>query len=280
MSNSDTPNKIVGIIAGGGVLPFIVAEEVLSAGLVPVIAGLKGFVSRNLESLASRYALVEPGRLRDCISYLKESGAEETVMCGHIDHRQVFNISDVDDLMLSVLKEMDKRAESLLKRIADTIEDQGLPVAELRKYLGKHLLKEGVYGAGRINKEVEADLDFGLPIAQKLAELNIGQSIMIRSGVIVAVEAIEGTDKMINRAADLNVPGCVVIKLPMKNKDPRFDLPVIGSKTIESMKRAASPLIAVSADNTILVEPRKSLKAAEDAGITIIARALPQETEK
>lgn len=278
MFSSDSPGRKIGIIAGGGILPFIVAEEVLSAGQAPVIAGLRGFVSRNLESLASRYSLVDVGRLRDCISYLKDSGVEETVMCGHIDHRQVFHITAIDELMQSVLNETDKRAEPLLKRIADTIENQGLPVADLRKYLGKHLLKEGTYGSGKIPNEAEDDLTFGWPIAMSLSELNIGQAVMVKSGVVVAVEAIEGTDRMISRAADLNIPGCVVIKLPMKNKDPRFDLPVIGSKTIESLKRAASPVIAVAADNTILVEPRKSLKAAEDAGITILAREMSGET--
>jgi hypothetical protein len=176
-----------------------------------------------------------------------------------------------DELMRSIISSGDNRAEAILGRITTAIEAQGLPVADLREYLGGHLAGSGVLTTSQPEQNLLGDLEFGLPIAREVVRLNIGQSVLIKDRVVIAVEAIEGTDGMIRRTAPLNLSAAVVIKLPLPSKDPRFDLPVIGSRTIESMKLAGAALLVIAAGQTIIIDPDKCIATADDAGISIIA---------
>ena len=198
-------------------------------------------------------------------------------MCGHVEHREVFAQRPLDDLMRSILSQPDLRADSLLGRIADTIEDNGLPVADLRKYVGDHLVRPGLLGGNKAPEGAMRDLGFGWPLARRIADLNIGQAIMVRNGVVVAVEAAEGTDEMIERGGRIAGPGSIVIKLPLSGKDPRFDIPVIGSDTTFTMAKAGAVLLAVAAGNTIVIDPRETMEAAESEGVSIIANELEWE---
>ncbi|HUX06169.1 MAG TPA: UDP-2,3-diacylglucosamine diphosphatase LpxI [Acidobacteriota bacterium] len=277
MSPTRQNPDVVGLIAGGGGLPAIVALEALRQGKTLVIAGLKGFVDSDLRQHSEAFRVIDPGNLRDCISFLKDAGAKEVVFCGQIDHREIFARRQFDDLMASIIAQADNRADSLLGRIAETVEQHGLRVAALRNYLGLNLAGEGVLGKIAPDESSQRDLEFGWPLAMELAELNIGQAIMVKSGVVIAVEAAEATDRMIARGGELAGPGAVIIKLPRKDKDPRFDIPAVGSETIASMFKAGVKLLAFAAGNTILIDPEEFLAAADKAGIAVVSKILEWE---
>jgi DUF1009 family protein len=262
----------LGIIAGAGSLPLVVASEAEKMGISVVAVGLEGFVGAEMKPLCRKYDSVSPGRLETCIRILKDFGAEQVALCGQIDHSQVFQIKEIDDLMRSILAETDKRAEPLLGRIAAAIESSGLPVADLRLFLGGHLAGEGLLNSFSPEENLLWELEFAWPLAEKASELNIGQALLVRSGIVVAVEGLEGTDEMIRRGGELAGPGAIVVKLPLRNKDPRFDIPVVGSKTISAAAKAGVGLLAIAAHGTIIVDPKKFIESADAAGIAVIAK--------
>ena len=273
MSDSSNVKKL-GIIAGAGNLPLIVAGEAKNQGKEVISIGLENLADAELEGMSNSFATIDIGQLLKCLDFLKSNGAEEVVLCGHIDHREVFKNHNFDELMLSILQQEDKRAESLLGRITSEIAAEGLPVADIRNYLGKHLVQEGVLGSVQPKEEQLKDIPFGWKLASQIANLNIGQTVMMKDGVVLAVEAVEGTDNMIKRTAGFGLSETTVVKLPVHNKNARFDLPVIGSKTIESMIEAKASLLAVAAGQTIIIDPEECTAKADKAGIAIIAKDL------
>lgn len=277
MRNRDEPAKVLGIIAGSGPLPVIVAKEAKKYGFTVVGIGLEGFANKNISTHFQKYDKTAPGKLGYCIERLKNFGAQQVALCGHIDHRQVFVLKELDDLMKSILTKQDKRAETLLSRIAAAIERSGLPVANLRQFLGQYLAGEGQITSIEPKAKTLEDLDFAWPLASQAAEINIGQSLVAKSGVIVALEGAEGTDEMIRRGGKLAGPGAVVVKLPMRNKDPRFDLPVVGSRTLRVMAKVGAGLLAIAADQTIIIDPDQFMMLSEKEKIPVVARRLTWE---
>ena len=269
--SANTPGHI-GIVAGGGELPLVVARQLALRSRQVSVAALAGLADSRLKTLCRNHREIDPGRLQDCIDFLKEAGAEEAIFCGHIDHREVFSKREFDPLFQSILARPDLRADALLGAVADAFEAAGLPVADMRNHLGEHLAPEGLLGSAEPTEQANRDLGFGWPIARKIAEQNVGQAIMVRGGVVIAVEAVEGTDAMIARGGELAGPGSTVIKLPLSNKDPRFDLPVIGSSTIKSMAAVGCALLAITAGNTIIIDPKETYALADKAGIAIISK--------
>jgi len=276
MLSSRQNDDVIGLIAGGEGLPAIVALEAHRQGKSVVIAGLKGFVDPKLQILCDTFGAIDLGQLGECITFLKDAGAVEVVFCGQIDHREIFTTREFDELMASAIAQADNRADSLLGRIAETVEQYGLRVADLRNYLGQHLAGEGLLGGVTPDEASLSNLEFGWPLAKELAELNIGQAVMVKQGVVVAVEAAEATDRMIARGGELAGPGAVVIKLPMKNKDPRFDIPVVGSNTIEAMSKAGARLLVIAAGQTIIIDPEEFITSADEAGIAVVSRRYEQ----
>ena len=277
---SSSRSNRIGVIAGAGPLPAIVAREAGNQGFLVLIAGLDGFVDESLANTFEDFERIHPGRLSECIKLLKKSGAQHVLLAGHIDHRQVFDLDEADDLVKEILAQPDKRAESLLGSIVAAIEASGLEVADMRLFLGPHLAAEGRLGSVEPDYESKRDLDFAWPIAVKAARLNIGQSMMVRSGVVVAVEAVEGTDETIRRGGALAGSGTIMLKLPTKNKDPRFDLPVVGSDTVKELAEVKSKLLAVAARQTIIIDPEDFRRVADASGIAVIARDLLWKSKK
>lgn len=263
--------KTLGIIAGAGALPRIVARQATEAGISVVCARVEGFATPEIGAWCRTHEAFPVGQLGRIISFLLALDAEAVVLCGHIDHREVFQTHHLDDLMRAVLTGSDLRAETILGAVTRTIEEQGLPVEDMRHWLGPHLIGSGYFGAARMEEKALKSARFGWPLAREVADINVGQSIAVRGGVVVAVEAVEGTDRMIARCGELNVDDCVVIKLPSSRKDPRFDLPVIGSRTVGHLREARAAALVVAAGMTIVIDPVETRANADAAGIAVLA---------
>lgn len=266
-----TKIKTLGIIAGAGALPRIVARQAAEAGIGVVCARIEGFATPEIGAWCRTHESFPVGQLRRIISFLLALDAETVVLCGHIDHREVFQKQHVDDLMGSILSAGDLRAESILGSVTRAIEDQGLTVGDMRHWLGPHLIDPGLYGKVDLDGAARKSAHFGWPLAREVANINVGQSIAVRGGVVIAVEAVEGTDRMIARCGEMNVDDCVIIKLPSGRKDPRFDLPVIGSRTVEMLQKAKAAALVVAAGMTIVIDPVETRAAADAAGIAVLA---------
>jgi DUF1009 family protein len=266
-----TKSSTLGIIAGAGALPRIVARQASESGVGVVCARIEGFATPEIGAWCRTHESFPLGQLRRIISFLLALDADTVVLCGHIDHREVFKTHHVDDLMGAILAGGDLRAESILGSVTNAIEAQGLSVGDMRHWLGPHLIEPGPFGKADLDDAARKAARFGWPLAREVANINVGQSIAVRGGVVIAVEAVEGTDRMIARCGELNVDDCVIIKLPSARKDPRFDLPVIGSRTVEMLQKAKANALVVAAGMTIVIDPVETRAAADAAGIAVLA---------
>lgn len=270
--------QAVGILAGAGELPVIVAQGIGRQNKKRVVIGLVDNISHTLISESDEFERIAVGQLQKCIDHFKKHDVADVILCGQIDHTKVFHPDSFDPLMLSLIQQ-DNRAEAILGRICAAIEKQGIAVGDLRQFLGEHLVSQSLPELPQLDSKQKADVEFGWPIALQIAELNIGQSIIVNKGVVIAVEAIEGTSNMIQRTAGFNISGSTVIKIPMSNKDPRFDIPVIGSQTIDSMAVAGASVLVVAKGHTIIIDPENCQRLAKEHGIAIIAKELPGDRQ-
>lgn len=263
----------LGLIAGGGHLPLLIAEELKANGRECVAACFSN-AEQALTEMASTNQQFSIGDLGAILAYLTENGVSEIALAGQIDHAEIFNAGQFDSLMQEIINHEDNRAESVLRRVVDTIEREACPVASIIDILARQVITDETITKAQPAAEQARDLDFGWRIARQLAQFNVGQTIMVKSGVVLAVEAIEGTDRMIERTAEFKIAEATVVKVPMENKDPRFDVPVVGPATIRAMKEVKASNLLLAAFETILINKDQLVQEADNAGISISARIL------
>jgi len=269
-------NKPLGLIAGGGFLPTMIAATARAMGRPCIIASFSNTDDETLAG-ASEHKKFGVGHLQSIIDYLSAHNVSEVALAGQVNHSELFKDRDFDALMIEAINHPDNRAEAVLGRIADIIERKLAPVASIIEILKDNVIKTGDFHRAEISERQRADFDFGWKIGSQLAPFNIGQTIMVRSGVVVAVEAVEGTDEMLRRMQPFGIRNGTVVKLPLQNKDPRFDVPIVGPQTIESMLAAGASALLVAAYETILVDPEKLKSLCSEHSISIIAREFSLE---
>ena len=224
----------IGLVAGRGNLPFEVATEIKARGQRSVVIGLNGEVAPELSGLADRFYRVEVGNLQEMIDLLKQEMVSELVFAGKVGKEAIFG-KGFDPTFQALLKDLPaKNDDAILTALVEEFEKNGLPVATQTNYL-KHLLAPLGAIFGNLTPAEESDVELGFRTAKAMGGLDIGQSVVIKKGVVIAVEAIEGTDQAIIRGGQLAGPGAVVVKVSKPNQDERFDVPTVGQQTLESM---------------------------------------------
>jgi DUF1009 family protein len=196
-------------------------------------------------------------------------------MAGQVKHTKLFDVmASADATLLGVLMRLKTRnTDGLIGGIADAMRDRGIELLNSTAFLTPLLAADGVLTRRPPNAEEQADLAIGYRIADIVAGLDIGQTIAVKSAAVVAVEAMEGTDAMIARAAQLAGSGVCVVKVAKPNQDMRFDVPVVGVSTIEAMKAAGATTLSVDAGKTLMIDGDAIIKAADEAGICIVGRS-------
>ncbi|HEV2489731.1 MAG TPA: UDP-2,3-diacylglucosamine diphosphatase LpxI [Candidatus Acidoferrales bacterium] len=269
-----------GLIAGNGKFPFLVLEGARSRGIEMAVIAIREEASPELERAATRLHWVSLGELSRTIELLHQEGVTQAVMAGQVKHAKIFSAIRPDWRLAKLLLSLPKKnTDSLIGAIAKLLEGEGIRLVDSTAFLGPLLPEAGVLTLRRPDSEEAADIAYGREVAQRLAGLDLGQTVVIRDRACVAVEAMEGTDETIERAARLTGgKRLVVVKVSKPQQDMRFDVPVVGLKTIEVMKRSNATALAVDAGRTLLFDREKLLAAADEAGIAIEA-FMPQGSE-
>ncbi len=279
----DSSDQVVGLIAGQGRLPFIVAQGAKKCGLRVVCAALSGNAEPELEKLVDEFHEVPIARIGAWISKLKKYNVCNTVMVGRVSKKRLQEGS-IFRLILAYfpdwrvlrtyfirLRGKDKRNDTLLYALADELSSGGINLIDSTKYCKEHLATKGVMTKTKPSSTVLSDIEFGWKLVKKIGELDIGQAIAVNDGDVIAVEAIEGTAKMIKRAGELcKKGGWTLIKTAKPDQDMRFDVPCVGIDTIKGLKDANAKCLVVEAGKTIIIDKPETIALADKLKIAIV----------
>lgn len=265
-----------GLIAGNGDFPFLVLEGARSRGIEMAVIAIREEASPALERSAKRFHWISLGELSRGIDLLHKEGVKHAVMAGQVKHNKIFSSIRPDWRLAKLLITLPaKNTDSLIGAVARVLHDEGIELVDSTKFLGSLLPSAGVLTRRAPDSGESADIEYGRGIARQIAALDLGQTVVVRDRACVAIEAMEGTDETIERAARITGgQRLVVVKVSKGAQDMRFDVPVIGLKTIEVMRRANATALAVDAGRTLLFDREALIRAADEAAIAIQAFAL------
>lgn len=275
----------LGLIAGNGKFPFLVLEAARTQGFEVVVAAIKEETFPEIESKgAASVHWLSLGELSKLIDTFKAEGVTRAVMAGQVKHKQIFSAIKPDWRLAKLLLSLGTRnTDSLLGAVAKVLADEGIMLENSTALLEPLLAKTGVLTKRPPSEQERKNIEYGRGVARRLAEYDIGQTVVIAEAACVTVEAMEGTDATIERAGQLmrSLEGekgastlsraLTVVKVAKPKQDLRFDVPVIGLKTIETMARAGARCLAVDAGRCLLLDGDAMKQAADDAGIAVCA---------
>jgi len=264
--------KKIGIIAGSGRFPLLVAEEIKKSGDQAIVVGIQEETDPGLGKIADKMTLVPLGQLQKLIDAFHEEQVSTAIMVGRVKHSHLFANLNFDWRAIKLLGSLaNKKTDSILGAVAAEFSKENITLLPSHIYL-KHLLpKPGILAGPKLSKTEKADIEFGHGIAKHIAGLDIGQTVVVKDKAVIAVEAMEGTDECIRRAAALGREGTIIVKVAKPNQDWRFDLPVIGPRTTRLMAEGKVRVLAIEAGATIMIDRDELLEIAEKNGITVMA---------
>jgi DUF1009 family protein len=262
-----------GLIAGNGRFPFLVLEGARSQGIDMAVIALKEEASPELEKLTKRLHWVSLGELSKAIELMQREGVHRAVMAGQVKHNKIFSAIRPDWKLAKLLFSLPrKNTDSLIGAVAKVLEEEGIRLVDSTTFLKPLVPDAGVLTCRAPSAEEAASMEYGLQVARQIAGMDIGQTVVIADRACVAVEAMEGTDETIARAARFaEGKKLVVVKASKPHQDMRFDVPVVGLPTVETMKHAGATALAIDATRTLLFDREKLLEFADGAGIAIQA---------
>jgi DUF1009 family protein len=268
----------LGLIAGNGRFPFLVLDAARAQGHDVIVIALREEAFKDLDEAAARQHTpihwISIGQVGKCIDLLKTAGATAAVMAGQVKHVKIFGGQFVPDFKaMSVLRRLTNRnTDGLIGAVADVLKEEGIELIDSTALLTPLLARAGALTARVISEEEHKDFQFGYAIADAIAGLDVGQTIVVKHRAVVAVEAMEGTDATIGRGGDLAGPGTRVIKVAKPKQDMRFDVPVIGLATIQAMRVAGASALSIDAGRTLVLDGDAVFASANEAGIAIVGR--------
>ena len=273
-----------GLIAGNGRFPFLVVEGARRAGASLSVAAIREETDPKLEEEVERLTWVGIGQLGKMIRFFKHEGVEKAIMAGQVKHVQIFSGAIPDARMLKVLLKLPRRnTDSLIGAIAAELASEGIDLIDSTYFLRDYLPLEGTLTRRKPNAAERADIEYGLEIAREIARLDLGQTIVLKGKACLSIEAMEGTDATIRRAGSLlrndqETNGVVrgkgpltVLKLAKPSQDMRFDVPVVGVPTIETMAAAEATCLCISAGKTLMFDREEIIALADQNKIAIVA---------
>lgn len=266
------PSNFIGIIAGTGELPLLIAKEAKRQALRVFTVALKELASPEIENLSDEVRWISIGKLGSIIETLKKASINKVVMAGKAPKELLYRSSIMPDLRaIKLLMSLpDRKDDTIMLSIVKELEKDGINVLKITDLAGSLLVKEGVFTKKRPTKAQIEDIEFGFNIAKEVGRLDIGQTVVVKDRAVMAVEAIEGTDRAIKRGGKLAHEGAVVVKVSKPQQDLRFDVPVAGIETIKSMKESGCSVLALEAGACLFVQKDKAIEEADNSGIVIV----------
>ena len=268
----------IGLIAGNSSFPFLVLRAARQMGHEVTVVAIEGEAFPPLETLArelggTTFRWVPLGQLQACITALRETGVSRAVMAGQVKHVKLFSDVQPDALMTSVLRSLGAaNTDALISGVAGALVAHGITLMDSTAFLADLMARPGVLTANAPGDDMQADFAFGYRVADAVAGLDIGQTIVVKNRAVVAVEAMEGTDVAIQRGGALAGAGARVVKVAKPSQDMRFDVPVVGVATIAAMHAAAMDGLSIDAGKTLVLDGEAFVRAADAAGIVVVSR--------
>jgi UDP-2,3-diacylglucosamine hydrolase len=265
------PNNL-GVIAGNGVYPRLVADGARKAGVKKIVAA--AFTSETDQVLKQHVDVLEwmrVGQLGRLLKFFRGQDIHQAIMAGQIAPKNLFDLRPDVKAMMLLGKLKQRNAESIFAAIADELAKIGVDLLPATTFLEDSLARPGLIAGPKLSPRQEHDIELGLSVAKEIARLDIGQTIVIKNGTIVAVEALEGTNEAIKRGGTLAGEGGVIVKVSKPNQDMRFDVPVIGVETIRIAAESGVRVIAIEAGKTLLLERDAVANQARATAVSIIA---------
>ncbi len=269
----ELPERI-GIVAGEGDFPVLIAQGARSLGIKVYIYAVRGLGSERLAPLAVGIHELKLTELSRLITLAREHQVRDLILAGRVPHKLLLKQISFDRRILGLLSGLaDKKANSLLETVVLELEKEGFRVLDSTMFLRQCMPHSGVL-TKRVppTREVERDVEFGLPLAREVSKLDIGQTIAVKNQIIVAVEALEGTDKLILRAGELAGEGVVFVKVSRPDQDMRYDVPVAGIQTVENLVRIKAAAFCLEARRSLLFDREEAIRLAEQHNLCLLAR--------
>jgi len=273
----------IGLIAGNGSFPLLVLDAARSRGLDVVVAAIREEAFPEIEERgAASVHWLSLGELSKLIEILKREGVRRAVMAGQVKHKQIFSSIRPDWKLAKVLLSLTTRnTDSLIGAVAKVLNDEGISLMNSTELLEPLLARPGVLTRRKPTEQEQKDVEYGRRVGRHLAEYDIGQTVVIAGAACVAVEAMEGTDATIQRAAEIMRAmegeastfsrNLTVVKVAKPKQDMRFDVPVVGVKTIDTMRDAGATCLAIDAGKCLLIDGERVIEAADGAGMCVVA---------
>lgn len=264
--------ETIGLIAGNGKFPILFAREARRQNMKVVAAAVKGDTSFLLKFFTDEMAWFQVGELKKLFSYFKDRGIKRVIMAGQVNQKNLFdkNVAEEPEFKDLMKALEDRKADTIFRAIADRLKAEGLELLDSTFLLKGYLAPKGTLTKrGPTIPELE-DIEFGRTIAKAMGGLDVGQTVVIKEKAIVAIEAMEGTDSCIRRGGEIAREGAVVVKMSKPGQDQRFDIPVIGPRTIQNMVRVNAQCLAIEADKTLIIDRDTCIKMANKSGICIV----------
>lgn len=261
-----------GLIAGNGTFPFLVVEGAKKQGASLSVVAIREETDKRIEEIADKVIWVGIGQLGKMIKFFKNEGVERAIMAGQVKHVQIFSGAFPDLRMAKMLFKLPQRnTDALIGGIADELQKENIELIDSTFFIKDRLAIEGVLSKRKPDKTELGNIEYGLKIANEIARLDLGQTIVVRAKACVAVEAMEGTDAVIKRAGELARGRLTVVKVSKPNQDMRFDVPVVGVPTIETMIAAGATCLSITPDKTLIFDREEMLKLADKSKISVVA---------
>lgn len=270
MTAAEASGGTLGLIAGNGRFPFLVARAARRAGRRVVCVAMQEETAPELAAEVDEIHWVSLGQLGKAIAALKGGGAREAVMAGQVKHRQIFSGIVPDLTLLGALARLAfKNTDSLIGAVADALEREGVRLLPSTTLLEDQLATVGAMTRRRPSADELKDVDYGVKVGLTLAGLDLGQTVVVKDRAAVALEAMEGSDEVILRAGRIAGAGTVVVKLAKPGQDMRFDVPVVGETTLDVMREAGAAVLAVEAGRTLMLDRPALLAKADGLGLSV-----------
>lgn len=265
----ETPDTLA-IVAGSGAYPLAMARAARAAGVRRLVAAaFEGETDPAIASLVDEVEWMRVGQLGKMLALLKRSGAKHGAMAGQIAPKNLFDLRPDMKALLLLASLRERNAETIFGAIAAEMAAVGVELLPATIYMEECLAKAGLLGGPRLSRREELDVAYGFTIAKETSRLDIGQTVVVKGGTVLAVEAFEGTNSAVKRGGELGRKGAVMVKVSKPDQDLRFDVPVIGPLTLDAAHEARIRVLGVEAGQTLLLEPERLFALAAERRISI-----------
>jgi DUF1009 family protein len=274
-------SRRIGIIAGSSSFPLLFAQAAAEKGYSVVAAAHVGETKPAIRGVVNRLRWFRVGEVGAIIDFFRENQINEIVLAGGINRIRLFGGVKLDARGAKLIARLRSLKDDVIMRgLADELKDEGIEVVECTRFMESHLAPEGLISSRSPTPEEQRDIQVGIEAIKAMSSQDIGQTVVVRDGVIVAVEAVEGTDRTIQRGGKLGGKGIVVVKFSKTTQDLRFDVPTVGKKTLEILSSAGATALAIEAGRTLVLDQEEVIKLANRHKISIVGVPALERSER